>query len=144
MSELLLTTFAFSVEVTGVEVATFKEASGFETSHEVITYREATSDGKLRTRKLPGLPGVSDITLRRGISSSTALWEWRRQVEEGNLADARRDGSVVLYDATGEEKVRYNFAAAWPSKWKGPDVNAEGNEVAVEELVLACERLERA
>ena len=37
------------------------------------------------------------------------------------------------------EVVRWNFINAWPTKWDGPHLNAKGNEIAVETLVLAHE-----
>jgi phage tail-like protein len=56
----------------------------------------------------------------------------------------RKAGSVVLLDAQGQEKLRWNFINAWPSKWTGPTLNAKGNDVAIEELTLTCERQEQA
>ncbi len=47
-------------------------------------------------------------------------------------------------DDVGQEKVRWNFFQSWPSKWTGPSLNATGNEVAIDELTVSCERLERA
>jgi phage tail-like protein len=49
---------------------------------------------------------------------------------------------VLLNDA-GEEKLRWNFREAWPSKWTGPSFKAAGTEVAIEELEIAHEGLER-
>jgi phage tail-like protein len=144
MSDLLLTTFAFHVEMEGIDIATFKEASGFESTSEVIEYKEANQEGRLMIKKVPGSLSWSDITLRRAISSSLALWEWRKQVLDGDIEGARRDGSIVLYDSTGEEVVRYNFVRGWVSQWKGPDVDADQNEIAVEEVTIAHEGLERA
>lgn len=144
MTDLLLTTFAFHIEVEGIELATFKEASGFESTTEIIEYKEANQDGRLVIRKVPGSRSWSDITLRRGITDSLAMWEWRKQVLDGQVDEARRDGSIVLYDSTGEEVVRYNFFNGWVSQWKGPDLDADQNEVAVEEITIAHEGLERA
>ena len=144
MSDLLLTTYAFHVEMEGIEIATFKEASGFESTSEIIEYKETNQEGRLVIKKVPGSRSWADITLRRAISSSLALWEWRKQVLDGDIDGARRDGSIVLYDSTGEEVVRYNFVRGWVSQWKGPDLDADQNEIAVEEVTIAHEGLERA
>ena len=37
----------------------------------------------------------------------------------------------------------FNFVNGWPSSWKGPDVSAEDNAVAVEEITIAHEGLVR-
>jgi phage tail-like protein len=95
-------------------------------------------------RKVPGAMRWSDITLKRRVDSSTALWEWRKQVEEGDIDGARRNGSIVLYDSRHSEVARWNFEAGWPSKWKGADLNAGENDTAVEEVVITHEGLRRA
>ena len=35
------------------------------------------------------------------------------------------------------------LSRAWPAKWDGPDLNAEGNDVAIETLEMAHEGVER-
>lgn len=64
------------------------------------------------------------------------------QAIHGNVV--RKNGTVVLLDSQGNEKLRWNFFNAWPSKWTGPTLNAKGNDVAIEELTLTCERQEQA
>ena len=56
---------------------------------------------------------------------------------------ARKSGSIVLFDQANSEVARWNFVDAWPSKVTGPQAKADGNEVAIEELTLAHEGLER-
>jgi phage tail-like protein len=139
-----LTTFSFHVELDGVDIGAFKEASGIESETEIIEYKEATEKGKMIIRKVPGAMKWSEITLKKRIDASTELWDWRRQVEEGDIDSARRTGSIVLYDSKHDEVARWNFEAAWPSKWKGADLDAGEDQVAVEEITITHERLERA
>ena len=56
----------------------------------------------------------------------------------------RKNGSILVLDDTGAEKVRWNFFNAWPTKWDGSALTAKGNDVAIESLIVSCERLERA
>jgi phage tail-like protein len=56
----------------------------------------------------------------------------------------RRNGSIILMDEAGNERVRWNFLNAWPAKWTGPAFNATDNAVAVETLELAHEELKLA
>ena len=72
----------------------------------------------------------SNITLKRGITDDAELWEWRKKAMDGKVE--RKNGSIVLLDDTGAEKVRWNFVDGWPTKWTGPSFNATGNEVAIE------------
>jgi phage tail-like protein len=140
----LLTTFSFHVELDGVDIGAFKEASGVESETEIIEYKEATAEGKLIIRKVPGAMKWSDITLKKRIDSSYDLWDWRLEVENGDIDSARRDGSIVLYDSKRNEVARWNFISGWPSKWKGADLNAGEDQVAVEEITITHEGLVRS
>lgn len=142
MPDLLITTFSYHVEIDGVNVAQFKEAAGFESTTEAIFYKEAT-EGKIVYRKTAGLVEWADVTLKSAISSSMAFWEWRKQVINGQMEEARRECSIMLYDPTGEEVVRYNLKDAWISKWKGPDLDADNAGVALEEVTIVHTGLDR-
>jgi phage tail-like protein len=138
-----LTTFSFHVELDGVDIGAFKECSGVDSETEIIEYKETTKEGKLIIRKLPGAMKWADITLKKSIDSRKDLWDWRAEVEKGDIDAARRNGSVVLYDSTHAEVARWNFFSGWPSKWKGADLNAGENSVAVEEVTITHEGLIR-
>src|SRR6266496_6167544 len=132
----LLTTFSFHVELDGVDIGAFKEASGVESETEIIEYKEATKEGKMVIRKVPGAMKWSDITLERRIDESKALWEWRKQVEDGDVDSARRDGSIVIKDSLKKEVARWNFERGWVSKWTGAELDAGSNEVATEKVTI--------
>lgn len=132
--------YNFLVEIDGIIQAGFQECTGIDSSTDSIDYREGTDPNHVR--KLPGLNKFTAITLKRGITDSSELWQWRLTVVQG-VAD-RRNGSVVLLDDTGTEKLRWNFFQAWPSKWTGPSFNSTGNAVAVETLEITHEELVKA
>jgi len=131
--------FRFRVEIAGIQQAGFMECSGLGSQVEVVEYREGGDPANVR--KLPGRVFYPDITLKWGVTDSTELYKWHLSVIQGQLQ--RQDGAVVLLDAQGNEKIRWNFFNAWPSKWTGPTLNAKGNDVAIEELTLTCERQEQ-
>jgi len=131
--------FNFRVEIDGITQAGFQEAGGLDASTAAVDYREGTDH---RTRKLPGLPTFSPITLKRGITDSTDLYDWAKTAQEGKVQ--RKNGSIVLCDETGAEKIRWNFTEAWPSKWTGPSFSAGTATVAVESLEIVHEDLQRA
>jgi phage tail-like protein len=132
--------YNFLVEIDGIIQAGFQECSGVDTSTDPIDYREGTDPNHVR--KLTGLNKFTAITLKRGITDSSELWQWRLTVMQG--AAQRRNGSIVLLDDTGTERLRWNFFQAWPSKWTGPSFNSTGNTVAVETLELTHEELVKA
>jgi phage tail-like protein len=132
--------YNFLVEIDGITRAGFRECSGLDTTQDPIDYREGTDP--LTNRRLPGLVKHSNITLRWGISDDAELWEWRQTAADGKVE--RKNGSIVLRDDTGTEKVRWNFRDGWPTKWTGPTLNATGNEVAIEALEIVHEGIARA
>jgi phage tail-like protein len=93
--------------------------------------------------KMPGRLKWGDITLKRGITSDMQIWDWRKQVEQGDVKGARRNGSIVMYNSTLEERARWDFKNAWPSKVSGPAPKADDNAIGIEELVIVHEYIER-
>jgi phage tail-like protein len=132
--------FNFLVEIDGITRASFQEASGLDSSIDVIEHREGGDPAT--PRKLPGMAKYANIVLKRGVTDDTELWAWHADAVNGTVT--RKNGSIVLLDNAGTEKVRWNFFKAWPAKWTGPNLTAEGNDVAIETLELAHEGLVRA
>ena len=131
--------FNFLVEIDGISQAAFSEVSGLESTIDVIEHREGGDN--TTPRKLPGLAKYANIVLRWGVTDSEELYRWHRDAVRGTIA--RKSGSIVLLDRQGQERLRWNFVQAWPSKWTGPTFNAEGTDVAIEALELAHEGVER-
>ena len=134
--------YNFLVEIDGITRAGFRECSGLDSSQDPIEYREGNE--VLTSRKLPGLVKYSNISLKWGMTDDAELWDWRQQVMDGKVNEARKNRSVVVLDDTGEEKARWNFREGWPTKWTGPSLNATGNEVAIETLEIAHEGVAKA
>ena len=77
------------------------------------------------------------------MSDDRDLYDWHRQWANGDPAATRRSGAVVMLDRQGQEKARWNFVRAWPSKWTGPTLSAEQSDIAIETLEIAHEGLAR-
>jgi len=131
--------FRFLLEIDGITQAGFADCSGFGSKVEVVEYREGGDAPTVR--KLPGKNSYPDITLKWGITDSRELYDWHLTAVNGKVE--RKNGSIILLDDGGQEKVRWNFFTAWPSSYDAPDFSAKGNDVAIDSLILSCERLER-
>ena len=131
----------FRLEIQGIQQAGFTECAIGDNSNDVVEYREGTDLSVMR--KLAGLTKYGNITLKWGLTDTKMLWEWRKQVIDGKSKDARRNGAVVVLDDEGNEKVRWNFINGWPSKYDPSDMNAKGNDIAIETLEISLEGLER-
>ena len=131
--------FNFTVDIGAGEELGFSQVEGLSGEIEVIEYREG-ADRVNTARKLPGLAKYSNVTLRRGITGRTDLFEWWKSVRDGQVQ--RRNVTITLLDEARQPVVRWLLRNAWPVKIEGPDLNATGNEVAIEALELAHEGLE--
>ncbi len=132
------TVFNFKVYVDQKEVGGFSECAGLNMETDVIEYRTGHEIHSMR--KLPGLMKFTNITLKRGFTKDKFLADWRKTVLDGNTQ--RYSGAIELLDEGKNAVLRWNFFGAWPAKLEGPSLNAKNNEVAIETLELAVERLE--
>ena len=80
------------------------------------------------------------IVLRRALTQSTELYDWRRNILRGK-ADRRLVTIHQLAAAGGEIVNSWRLEGAWPCRWTGPSFNATANDVAIEELELAYDDL---
>ncbi|SFR65104.1 phage tail protein [Halogeometricum limi] len=132
----------FLLQIDGIDKAGFSQATIAETSTEPVEYREGNE--KPTMRKLPNLTTYGNLSLQWGTTAdSLELFEWRQLVELGQMDQARRDIAVVLLDVGGEPSARWNFTLAWPTQYDAPDLDASGNEVAIESMEIAHEGMER-
>ena len=133
--------FRFLVEIDGIVQAGFSEAAIPDSTQDPIEYREGNEAPHVR--KIPGLIKYGNLSLKWGITDSLELYEWRKLVEQGKMSEARRNIAVVLLDDEANPRSRWEFSAAWPSKYDAPDLSASGSEIAVENLEIAHEGMTR-
>jgi phage tail-like protein len=133
----------FGVEFQQQVVGAFRECTGMGSENEVVEYKASGPKGEYINKKIPGRMKWNNITLKRGITDAMDMWKWRKLVEDGKVDDARKNGSIVMFDQDGKEVARWNFVNAWPSKLTGPASDATKNEVGIEELEITLEGYER-
>ena len=136
-----LRNYRFRVEIDGIQAGGFSEVFIEPTTTDVIDYREGGD--RSFVRKLPGLTRFGNVTLKRGVSTSLELFNWHLQVVRGQIANARRNVTIVVLDDAGQDVARFQVSDAWPTKYDPGDLNARGNEVFIESLELANEGIER-
>ncbi len=125
--------FYISIEGVTGEQALFTEASGLQLEIEVFEYTEGGVNSFVH--KLPGRTKVGNLTLKRGMTNSKAFLEWISNVALGKIE--RKNVSIVMFNAKGDELMRWNYDAMYPVKWTGPQYQASGNAAAIESLELA-------
>jgi phage tail-like protein len=131
------------LEIDGITEGVFKEVSGLDSETEVIEHRVTGKGGNMVVHKVPGALKWPNIVLRRGVTDDKKLHDWRQKIEQGQIEANRKNGTITLYSPDGTAVARYTFKNGWPCKFKGPALDASKNELAIEELEIAHEGLER-
>jgi phage tail-like protein len=134
-----LTNYQFVIEVDSVEIVRFKEVSGIGAEITVIEGKQNNTKGLPIHTKQPGWIKHPDVVCKRGSTGDRAWWDWIKQVQDGKIKEARRNMSIVLHDAENNEKIRFNFFNAWPSKVNLSPMQAGGSEVSVEDATFVHE-----
>lgn len=121
--------------------AGFQEVSGIGMEVAVAEYRNGNARENQVT-KITGLTKTANVTLKRGIIGSLGLYAWLDQVRNGDQ-NAARTVTIQLQNEDHTQTVQtWKLLRARPVKYVVSPLNAKGTDVAMEELVLACERLE--
>lgn len=147
-----LTRFQFAVVIEGVTAAGFNEVAGIESSTDV---REVLEGGYPGVHKYPRINRFGPITLMRGLTFSRALWDWRQEVVQWTKGRTDYTHSISIYmlsqiqlpqqqmatvlgvgGALPYEVYRFDLSDAWPSDWKGPDLNSMSEEIAIETITI--------
>lgn len=123
--------------------AGFQEVSGLGMEINVGEYRAGNYKDNA-PMKITGTYKVPDVTMKRGAIGALDLYDWLDQIRNGSQ-DARRTVTVELQNEDHSATVlSWKLIEARPTKYTGPSLNGKGNDLAIEELVLACERIELA
>ena len=121
--------------------AGFQEISGIGMEVTVSEYRTGNSREN-SVMKITGMNKASDVTMKRGVIGSLNLYKWLDQIRNGDQG-ALRTVTIQLQNEDHSETVQtWKLLRARMTKHTSGPLNAKGTDVAMEELVLAYERLE--
>lgn len=134
--------FNYIVNFDGTEAfGGFSDVSGLGTELTVAEYRNG-NDKENHVRKVAGIHKVSDVTLKRGILDSEALFKWIGEARTLG-PDAQRSVTITLLDESQKPVQTWVLRGAIPMKYTGPTLAGKGGgDVAMEEIVLSAEALD--
>lgn len=152
----LFTTFNFHISFTlpdkenEVCEAEFSECSGLEMTMEVNTIREGGNNSE--QIHLAGPLTYGQLTLKRGMTANFDLWDWFEQVQTNRLL--RVDGEIHMLSAQKmstdavppgkkNKDVVFKLSSCMPVKMVAPGLNGKDGEIAIEEMQIVYERLQR-
>jgi len=94
-----------------------------------------------RVEKITGINKSTDVILKRGVVSASDLQNWLDQIRKG---DRKAGRTVTIVQQDEEHKIvqTWKLLRARIIKHVSGPFNAKGTDVAMEELVIAYERLE--
>lgn len=124
----------------GTIIGGFSDVSGLGVDLSYSEYRNGNE--RFNTvRKVPNTFKVDDVTLKRGVIGSADLFQWLKEVREGDTKS--RTVTISLLDEARNTVGTWKLTNARPKKYTGPTLAAKGGgEVAMEELSLVCEGID--
>lgn len=138
MADYPMPKFHFQVQWGGTKIG-FTEVTGLEVTTEKIEYRDGASKEYHKTR-MPGMQTFGDLTLKRGVfAGDNEFYAWWNTVALNTVE--RRDITISLLNEAHQPVVVWKVKKAWPTKVTSTDLNASGNETAIESMVLTHEGL---
>jgi phage tail-like protein len=91
-----------------------------------------------------------DITLERGASKDSELYNWRRQIVSAigdSGADVpdeyKREGDLVQLARNNTELERHTIFGAWPAEFESGDWDNDASENRIEKVVLCFDYAEK-
>ncbi|MBI1762131.1 MAG: phage tail protein [Acidobacteria bacterium] len=121
--------------------AGFQEISGIGMEVTVAEYRTGNAREN-SVKKITGLNKATDVTFKRGVIGSLALYNWLNEIRNGDQ-NQRRTVTIHLQNEDHTLNVMtWVLKDARIIKHTSGPLNAKGTDVAMEEMVLAYERLE--
>jgi hypothetical protein len=130
-----LAAFEVVLEVGGMR-AGFTEVSGVTSSTAIADYRPGDVP---EPHKPIGLRKYPNLTLKRGYTSDTGLFDWYRGVLAGTAT--RRSGTITLRDEARRPIIVWTFVDGWPHVWHGPSIAGKQDGLSIDALELCVERV---
>ncbi|WPB55034.1 phage tail protein [Xylophilus sp. GOD-11R] len=142
--------FKFRVKWDGRYVAGISKVGALKRSTDLVEHREGGDPSS--SRKSPGRTKFDAITLERGVTHDTEFEKWANKVwnfgagmgAEVSLKDFRKDLIIEVFNEAGQLAIAYKVYRCWVSEYQAlPDLDANGNAVAIQHLKLENEGWER-
>lgn len=137
--------FRFEVEISGHMVfakAGFQKVAGLKMNTDVVEYREGGDN--LTVSKSPGLTKFDPITLERGMSEDTDMWDWASKIfhideSAHTQIKYRANVKIKLKGRNGAVVKAWEIPNAWISRYETGEFDAMGNNVMLETIELQHE-----
>ena len=138
MANYPIPAFHYQVEWGG-EKMSFSEVSGLTIEIQMIEYRDGDSK-QYEAIKMPGIPKYGNLTMKKGIvAADNKFFDWLNTTALNTVE--RKDIIISLLNEAHEPVMTWKALNAFPVKVEGPGLKSTGNEVAIESIEVAHEKL---
>jgi phage tail-like protein len=120
--------------------AGFSECRGIGMEVTVSEYRAGNSKEN-SVMKITGMNKSTDVTLKRGVIGSLDLYTWLDQIRNGSETSLRNITIHLMSEDHSMSVLAWTLRGARITKYTAGPFNAKGTDVAMEEMVIAYERL---
>ena len=142
--------FKFRIKWDGRYVAGVSRVSPLVRRTEVVEHRAGGDPSSVR--KSPGRTSFEPIVIQRGVTHDREFEQWAMKAfshgsglgSETSLKDFRKDLIIELYNEAGQLVKAYLVYRCWVSEYQAlPELDANANEVAIEQITIENEGWER-
>ena len=151
-----LQTYQYSVTFgagAGQFVAYATEVSGLDFERDYIEHKFVNQQFQAVTQMIPGRIKWGPVSLKRLLTTDTAMWDWFMDNEGPSLNSgsyspkkypaSRLPVTIIAYTRNFTEAIRWELSNAWPSKVAGPQFDAKSGDFGFEEVTLVFESVKR-
>jgi phage tail-like protein len=133
---------SFGLEFDGVTITKIQQVEGLKMEQDVIELKENSNEGKYFLRKLPGRPKGGELTLTRGLTADQSFENWVKASRFGQMPQARKGGTIIVFDFIGTPLKRYKLENAWPKSLEIGSLKAGDTSVLTEKLVVTYDHMD--
>ena len=126
--------FNFKVEIDGITAAQFRS---METTTGGVAHKVQPTQAAALL--LPAVQKASEITLKKGYTSTDVIWDWRSAVTR--RLGKRKDVTIAAYDVSGREVMKLNLAGALPTGLTGSATASADGQRPIEQVSLKFEKV---
>jgi phage tail-like protein len=119
----------------------FQEVAGLGLEINVQEYRNGNERDNA-PRKITGMNKVPDVTFKRGVIGESTLYDWLNEIRNGSQEAQRTVTIQLLSEDRTTVAQSWKLTNAAPIKYTGPQLTGKGTDIAIEELVVAGERVD--
>lgn len=118
------------------------KVSGLAYERETKAVNQAVRGAKTQMNMVPGKYKPGTLTIQKAVTNNTKIWEWRKKVlTERDITKVRTNATIIV-EGEGGKTLQWNVINVWPSRIKGPTLDANGDK-AIEEIELCYQEIQQ-